>query len=116
MVVWYSVHVPVLLPLGFSQTLPLPAALYSSCPVGSRTRTGLPDAGLGVVAEVAALVGVIGDETAVVDHQVGLPDGVHLAAGVGRGDVLADRAGASALPSAGGDDVNEIPARALGGA
>src|SRR5580693_1401899 len=42
MVVWYSVHVPVLLPLGFIQTLAPPPALYRSRPPGSRTRTGLP--------------------------------------------------------------------------
>lgn len=69
-----------------------------------------------VVAEVVVLVGVVADELALVDHQVRLPEGIHLLVCVRLGDVLADRARAAALPAARRDDACDLPRHAVVGA
>jgi len=86
--------------------------------VGGGGVRGVQDRGAGgrVEAGVVVLVGVVADELALVDHQVRLPEGIHLLVRVGARDVLADRARAAALPAAGGDDARDLPGDAVVGA
>ncbi len=86
--------------------------------VGCRVVRGVEDrdAGVRVEAGVVVLVRVVADELALVDHQVRLPQGIHLLVRVRGGDVLPHRARAAALPAAGRDDVEDPPGPAFVGA